>query len=292
MPDISLDGVGLDRLEIFVEGLDHPEGVTTGPNGDVYAGGEAGQVYRVDVTNRTLEQVGSTGGFLLGVTLDAAGRVYACDTKNLAVMRLDPGGGEATAWSTGTAARPMVNPNMLVFAADGFAYVTDSGHFDAADGCIFRVAPDGRTDVWCDTSRNFPNGACLDVEGTGLYVAESTGVPALVHIEISGDGRAGRRRIVAELPGTVPDGVALDAEGNAYVTCYRPDRVVRVSPGGRLEVLAEDPRGTIIAATTNATFAGPDLRTCVIANLGRWHLTSADFGIPGLALRYPDLGSA
>ena len=31
----------------FADGLDHPEGVTVGPDGTVYAGGEAGQIYRV-----------------------------------------------------------------------------------------------------------------------------------------------------------------------------------------------------------------------------------------------------
>ena len=283
---VDMVGVGLDRLRILAEGLDHPESVTTGPDGLLYAGGEAGQLYRVDPDTGAVEQVASTGGFLLGVTVDGAGRIYGCDIVRRAVVRVEPASGSVSEWSTGPAGHRMVNPNMTVFDDQGVAYVTESGHWDAADGCIYRVR-EGRTEVWTDASHAFPNGACLDAEGRGLLVAESTHDPCLVHIAIEPDGSAGRRRVVARLPGTVPDGVCLDALGNAYVTCYRPDRVVRVSPSGAVEVLAEDPRGTLLAAPTNATFVGPDLRLCVIANLGRWHLTAADFGIPGLPLRYP-----
>ena len=37
----------IDHFAQFADGLDHPEGVTAGPDGTLYAGGEAGQIYRV-----------------------------------------------------------------------------------------------------------------------------------------------------------------------------------------------------------------------------------------------------
>ena len=67
----------LDRFAPIVDGLDHPEGVTAGPDGILYAGGEAGQIYRIDDGAAT--EIASTGGFLYGVTLDGAGDVYGCD---------------------------------------------------------------------------------------------------------------------------------------------------------------------------------------------------------------------
>ena len=60
-----------DEFKVFVDGLDHPECVAWGPDGYVYAGGEAGQVYRIDFASGACQQIGTTGGFTLGVTLDA-----------------------------------------------------------------------------------------------------------------------------------------------------------------------------------------------------------------------------
>lgn len=278
----------LDRLTVAVEGLDHPEGVTLGPDGFVYAGGEAGQVYRVDLGAGTFEEIASTGGFLLGLCLDGRGRVYACDIGRLAVVRIDPVTGAVDEYSRGTAERPLVNPNAPVFDDAGNLYITDSGHLDADDGCLFVVRPDATTHVWTRCSTNFPNGACLSADGSALYVVESL-TPALVRIDIDPDGSAGQREVVADLPGLVPDGVCLDTEGNAYITCYRPDRVLRVSASGDVDVIADDPRGVVLAAPTNGVFAGAELHTFVIASLGRWHLTTADVGAAGLPLRFPEI---
>ena len=47
-----------NRLDVstLVSGLDHAEGVAWGLDGFAYAGGEAGQVYRVDVERGELSQ--------------------------------------------------------------------------------------------------------------------------------------------------------------------------------------------------------------------------------------------
>src|SRR4051812_49651927 len=49
----------------LAEGLDHPEGAAVGPDGTVYAGGEAGQIYRI-AADGTPEQYADTGGVLFG----------------------------------------------------------------------------------------------------------------------------------------------------------------------------------------------------------------------------------
>ncbi len=38
--------INLTDGQVCVAGLDHPEGVAWGPEGKLYAGGEAGQLYR------------------------------------------------------------------------------------------------------------------------------------------------------------------------------------------------------------------------------------------------------
>ena len=92
-----------------------------------------------------------------------------------------------------------------------------------------------------------------------------------------------------ELPNTVPDGVAFDAEGNLYVSCYRPDHIYRYTPSGKLELLADDWQGTLIACPTNIAFAGRDLDVLLSANLGRWHVTKYEVGVRGLPLHYPEI---
>src|SRR5262249_17747832 len=71
--------IGLDDLTVFAEGLNHSEGVVWNPaDGCVYAGGELGEFYRVSLDG-TVERLATTNGWMLGLAVDAAGRVYACD---------------------------------------------------------------------------------------------------------------------------------------------------------------------------------------------------------------------
>src|SRR4051794_7353833 len=80
----------MSDVRTLATGLDHPEGVALGPDGRLYAGGEAGQLYRVDADSGDVEQIAaSDGGFMLGLCLDAAGAVYVCDAGRGAVLRLD-----------------------------------------------------------------------------------------------------------------------------------------------------------------------------------------------------------
>ena len=95
--------------------------------------------------------------------------------------------------------------------------------------------------------------------------------------------------MVAEVPQAVPDGLAFDADGNLYISCYRPDRIYRLDNRGDLQVLADDFEGTLMAAPTNVAFCGRNLDILISANLGRWHLTRYEVGARGLPLHYPVL---
>ena len=285
---MSLPGVA---LSVMVDGLDHPEGLALSPSGHLWAGGEAGQIYRIDPESAEFEEVATTGGFLLGVTVDGDGLVYVCDVKNRQVSRYDPESGELSVYSRGTAERPMINPNWAAFDSAGNLYCTDSGTWKGDDGWIWLIAPGGAARVWSTESSNFPNGCCMAADQRSLLVLESL-TPALVRIPINADGSAGKREVLVELPGTVPDGVSLDTDGNAYICCYRPDRILRVDPAGAVEVIGDDPQGTLLAAPTNSAWFGPELTRCACPNLGRWHLTEIEVpGARGLPLNHPRLRS-
>lgn len=271
--------------EIIVEGLDHPEGLAWGLDGYLYAGGEAGQIYRIDIAQRSVEVVGQTGGFILGLALDAASNIHACDSGRKQVVRVQPDG-TVQEYAAGSPDRPMVSPNYPVFTSGGRLFVSDCGNWAGNDGCIYVIEPDGSCAVWCSELTAFPNGLALDEEERYLYVIESE-AERVSRLPILEDGRAGTAETVVEVPLTVPDGLAFDSDGGLIISCYRPDRVYRLDPSGELSVVAEDPRGTWLASPTNIAFGGEHLGLLFTANLGRWHIARIEAPVAGRSLSYP-----
>lgn len=276
------------NLTVHPAELYHPEGVAWGPDGRVYAGGEAGQVYRLELSGDAAEEYANTGGNMLGIALDSDANAYVCDMGLRQVVRVAADGTWAP-YSSGLPDRQMRLPNWPVFDDQGRLYVTDSGEWGGRDGLIWRILPGGQTEVWDESASGFPNGMCLAADGSTLFVVESS-PPLISRLEIRDDGSAGQRSIVVELPRTVPDGVALDADGGLFISLYNPNIVYRFSPDGELVVMYDDWEQLRLLAPTNVAFAGEDLKTLIIANLFGRNLATAPVGIPGLPLRYPKLG--
>jgi gluconolactonase len=277
--------VPVDSLETIAHGLDHPEGICVTPDGTVYVGGEAGQVYRLE-RDGSFTEILSTGGFMLGLAADGEGRIYAIDNGPKCVWRIDPVSGTKEVWAEGPSDRPFRSPNWGAFAADGTYYLSDSGVWGAGDGNLWRIPPGGKPEVWSNELTNFPNGLALSADGSSLYVLES--LPgALVEVPIEADGSAGKRRLLCDLDPSVPDGVALTEDGALYIACYRPDTVYRWHRDDGLSVLAEDPRGTALAAPTNIVFTGANHDEILVPNIGRWHVTRIPVGVRGIPLHYP-----
>lgn len=280
--------IPVEELSQFTDGVDHAEGLCVSASGDVYCGGEAGQLYRIE--EGTPVEVANTGGFVAGVASDADDFIHACDFGKACVWRIDPRDGEVRTFCDNLGGQALRAPNWGAFAPDGSYYFSDSGTFDGSDGCVGVVRPDGTASVWTDAAERFPNGLAVSPEGDALYVIESNPLPRLCRFEINADGSAGARRVLIEFPATEwPDGVAVAADGSLIISCYRPDRIYHWREGEGLRVLAEDPLAVILAAPTNIAFFGEDLDILLTANLGRWHLTRVPAGIRGSRLHYPRL---
>jgi gluconolactonase len=271
-------------LTIVASGLDHPEGVATGPDGLLYAGGEAGQLYRIDPIAGTVTQIADTGGFVLGLALDASGRIYACDSSLARIVRADPKTGAVESYCATAGGNPLTAPNWPAFAPDGSLIVSDSGSEDLAahDGRVLRIPPGGGdAEVFDLPPLHFPNGLGVDEDGT-IHLIESF-TPRLITI------RDGRIRPVAEFPDTIPDGVALTADGGFIVACYYPFQLLHVDAEGTVEMLLEDRTGLFLQMPTNVSFFGEDLRQLAIASLGGWSISVLTLAFSGAPLNYPHI---
>ena len=198
-----------------------------------------------------------------GVAVDGRGAVYACDVGLAAVVRLDADG-RIERWCESAGGTPLIAPNWGAFAPDGSMWFSDSGteRVGACDGRLIRVPPGGGDGEPVDVGPlDFPNGLAVGEDGT-VFLLESF-TPRLSALR-----RAGLETL-AELPGVVPDGVALTADGEFVVSCYYPFRILLVSRSGRdVAVLIDDEQGIHIPMPTNVAFFGDGLRSLAIACLG------------------------
>jgi gluconolactonase len=281
--------IGLKAAETLVDGLDHPEGVAWGPDGLVYAGGEEGQLYRIDIQSRKVEHFATTKGLNLGMAHDAAGNTYVCNPGSQAVMKATPKG-EVSVYSQGNPNRRMATPNYPAFDSQGNLYVCDSGQWKQDNGCIWSVAPGGEARVFDSDCSQFPNGCAVSPDNAFLYVAMSLNPPQVIRFRIENGMKSGKAETVVELPHTVPDGLAFCDDGSLLVSCYRPDTIFRILPGGEVTVLMDDYEGTILGAPTNVCFGGPGLSILFWANLGRWHIGMNErTGLRGAGVFYPEI---
>lgn len=280
------------QISILVEGLDHPEGVAWGLDGYLYAGGEDGQIYRINPTNHGIKEIANLGGgFVAGLALDANNNIYACHVDTHSVKMITPDGMVST-YSNGSSEYPFRIPNYPVFDNAGNLYVSDSGDFDfsKSTGNIVKIPTGGGPGIiWEDRLKEFPNGMCLSPTKDALYVVSTFTKPGVYRIDFQSNGDPGNINTVVELPDASPDGVAFDTEGNLYISCYRPDRIYRLDPHSNLDIFAEDTTGHLLAAPTNIAFYGANLSNLASANLGRWHITKYNSGKNGVPLEYPKI---
>src|ERR1700741_3726805 len=233
--------LSLDRFEVFAEGLDHPEGLAFDGDGNLWAGGELGQIYQID-SKRRIKLVTTLGGFNLGLTFSARQELYVCNFKLGALIHLDRSGKVLRSWERAGGAR-LRTPNFAVFDREGNLYFSDSGEWHANDGFLFVLLPNGRIEQLLSRLA-FPNGLSLSADATTLFVVQSTRDNVLA-VPVTSGKVTGKPRVYASELHHVPDGAALDAAGNLYVTCYATHNVYRVAPNGKVTLLAADREGTM-----------------------------------------------
>jgi len=261
-------------LATIASGLDHAEGVCWDPERRcLWAGGEAGQIYRVELDGAVRVVHVIEGGVLLGVALDAAGDLYLCDVGNQTVWRYDH--------DRVVRYGPSLDyPNYAAFGPDGVLYVSDSGSFVEPTGSLVAISPDGSSGHLDVPPVAYANGLCV-YDGFLYYVASA--LPGVWRVALAG----GEPELVVVLERCVPDGLAVDVDGALYISCYQPNQVWRRHRGGELELLIDDWSGEFILSPTNIAFYGDDLDRLALVSLCGHSLSSVSVAAVGAEVPRP-----
>jgi gluconolactonase len=273
--------IELTQFENYADGLDHSEDLAFDRDGMLWAGGEAGQIYRI-LEKGKVEEVTNIGGFCLGLTFSASDELFVCNAKLATVVRVQKDGKSAL-FADSAGSRKLVQPNYSVFDSQGNLYVSDSGQWLTSSGCVVRFDSRGKGTIFLQPPQPFPNGMALSQDERFLFIAQSH-TEDVLKVEILPDGTAGQQEVYATGLERIPDGLAFDVQGNLFVSCYASDNIFRVTPDRKVSLLAYDRAGTILARPTNIAFGGPANEYLYVANLGRWHINRVPMGVAGLPL--------
>jgi gluconolactonase len=272
----------------------------------------AGPYQLVDTSFRFLDgpvYVEADASFLFCDWGDTADRIYRYDTvvspfregaMRSAGLHLDPSSGELIAAEmagrriTRTVGAnveievadylgdPFNGPNDVVVAGDGSIYFTDPPYglmFHAralSFNGVFRVDRTSGLAVleWQgDAVLDEPNGVALSPDESILYVSNTTRA-TVTAFDVLADGSLDNERLFTDtMP--VPDGIAVDGDGNLYVTTRDGIQVFRASAA---------PWGTIpnppVGRATNLAFGGADRRQVLVTTVTElYRFTGA---IPGV----------
>lgn len=302
------------NFRTLVGGLDHAEGVAACPDGRLLISGTAGAlgVLSPDDALRWIGQAIAPNG----VAIDPQGRAIIANMGLLkgvpgGLQRIDPANGRVETLVEELEGRRLAASNNPVVTRGGVIFCTHTSWGPAqnigntsAQGFIYRVMPDGTASIVARDLRG-PNGLCLDRDERHLYAA-LTPAGRIIRWPLRPDGSLGDAEpygpplgrviddhIIADiraLPAAQRadlgycDGIAFDAAGNLWVTLPFANKLVAITPRGRLEVMAHDPEGTMIAMPTNLCWAGRDLRDLVVVSRGTGSIVTARTRMAGLPM--------
>ncbi|MBI4325336.1 MAG: SMP-30/gluconolactonase/LRE family protein [Chloroflexi bacterium] len=305
-----------------------PEGVAVDKTGNVYVaiggpgGPRRGEIWKFTPAGEksVLIDFGAPG--VSGWAVDAAGNVYVARAvaPNNGVFRVDRTGQAVRLPGT----EQMIFPNALAFDSQGNLFVTESFSFDPpltpypgtngiapafGRGGLWRIPPQGNAQLWLRDDLlsgtgilagllQFPAGA----NGIGcyqgaLYVA-NTERGLILRIPVLPNGSPGTIQTVAQVPDAdptlsmfgppVPDGLALDIEGNIYVPVINRHAVIQISADGtawktlatvadRLDAPASLAFGTTLGERTRLFVTSMSM----VPGLAGPSLIKIETGIPG-----------
>jgi sugar lactone lactonase YvrE len=154
------------------------------------------------------------------------------------------------------------------------------------DGRIFRIDRNGLALV--ADGLFFPNAMQVDHERGHIYVAETT-AGAIARASIDTNGTIGAFERFGPAPlyaGAYTDGLAIDCEGNVWITELSRHAILLLGPDGTMHTVFEDPQATTLQSPTHLAFGGQDLRTVFVGSLKMAVIPAFRSPVAGLATRH------
>lgn len=271
--------IPIEAFEVFATGIDHPECIAFSREQELWAGGEAGQIYRVSATGQARD-VANLGSFCAGLAFSPKDELFVCNPQQ-GIVRVEPNG-KWSVFACEAEGHRLVCANYGLFDRQGNYYVTDSGNFRKRNGYLLRFRPNGQGEV-LGGPFGYANGLALSADERWLFMVESD-TNSVLRLEIQPDGALGPATVYATGCGRFPDGLTLDAAGNLYVCCYASDEIWRISPSGEKSLFTWDPWAILLGSPTNMAFGGANFDELYVANLARMTITRGKVGRKGQPL--------
>ena len=205
-----------------------------------------------------------------GLTLDAEGKLVLAQHGDRRLARMEaPWDAPAPRFETLVGeyeGKRFNSPNDVAPRANGDLYFTDPPYGLQGGNeekeldfqGVYRLAASGSLTLLTDELSR-PNGIAFSPDQSILYVANSDGAnqPVVMAYDVESDGGISNGRVFFESWG---DGMAVDQEGNVYVTGPRGGVLIINADGEHLGTLLAPPR------TSNATFGEDGSTLFVTAN--------------------------
>jgi sugar lactone lactonase YvrE len=216
----------------------------------------AGEVLAMSADGNVSQVVRAAGG-LSGLGWLGDGSLLVVAMRDRQLLRLKEDGdlvchADLSSLATGDC-------NDMVVDGRGNAYVGNFGAQEPTSGKRFPaemvlVRPDGEAKLVAK-DLGFPNGCVVTADNRTMIVAESK-AQLLTGFTVLPDGNLAGRCVWAELPGVLPDGLALDQSGAVWCADPRGRRCIRVDQGGSIQdqIATEDP-------CYACALGGPDRKT-------------------------------
>lgn len=176
-----------------------------------------------------------------GNCFDREGRIISCEHASSHLVVHDHGGKRVRVLASHFEGKELNSPNDVICDSQGRIWFTDPAFGRLREDLgilrdqeldfqgVYRLNPDGTLDC---VVRDFeqPNGLCLSLDETRLFVNDSWG-PTIRAFDVDADGGLSGGAVWATIEGEgegVPDGMKVDLEGRIF--CNGPGGVHVLSP--------------------------------------------------------------